>query len=86
MSSVAIKDLGVAPGENKEGAVTKAIEHYTSQLPSGFYLSLGLGSIALAAGLHLAGRKEDASFVGQWVPTVLLLGLYNKLVKLEGSE
>lgn len=86
MSRLATNDLGVAPGEHKEGTVTKAIEHYTSKLPSGFYLSLGLGSIALAAGLRLAGRKDDSQFVGQWVPTVLILGLYNKLVKLEGSE
>jgi hypothetical protein len=27
------------------------------------------------------GRREDAMFVGQWAPTLLLLGLYNKIVK-----
>jgi hypothetical protein len=25
-------------------------------------------------------------FVGHWVPTLLLLGVYNKLVKLHGSD
>jgi len=25
-------------------------------------------------------------FVGQWVPTILILGLYNKLVKQHGSD
>jgi hypothetical protein len=32
-------------------------------------------------------RKSHAAlFVGQWAPTFLLLGIYNKLVKLHGSE
>ncbi len=32
---------GVAPHENDEGTVTKAIEHYTSQVPSGTCLKPG---------------------------------------------
>jgi hypothetical protein len=31
-------------------------------------------------------RKHDALFVGQWAPTFLILGLYNKLVKVAGSD
>lgn len=77
---------GVASREHKEGAITKQIEHYTSMVPSGTYLSLAVVSIGLSAALHLAGRKHDSQFVGHWVPTILLLGLYNKLVKLEGSD
>lgn len=77
---------GVAPGEHEEGAITKQIEYYTSQVPSGAYLSLAVASIGLSAVLHLAGRKTDSQFVGHWVPTILLLGLYNKLVKVQGSE
>ena len=80
------QDLAVAPHETGEGTITKAIEHYTSQVPSGAYLSLAVGSIGISALLHMAGRKDDAQFVGHWVPTILLLGLYNKLVKLQGSE
>ena len=77
---------GVGSHEHSEGTVTKAIEHYTSQVPSGAYLSLAIGSIGLAALLKLAGREKDAQFVGHWVPTILILGLYNKLVKVQGSE
>jgi hypothetical protein len=32
------------------------------------------------------GQRNVANFVGQWAPTILIMGLYNKLVKLEGSE
>jgi hypothetical protein len=55
-------------------------------VPSGAYLTLAVGCIGASALLHLAGRKHDAQFVGHWVPTILILGLYNKLVKVEGSD
>lgn len=77
---------GAAPHQNEEGTITKAIEHYTSQVPSGTYLSLAMGSMGIALALRLFGNKHAANFVGQWVPTILILGLYNKIVKLEGSE
>lgn len=31
-------------------------------------------------------RAPLATFVGQWVPTLLLLGIYNKIVKVAGSD
>ena len=79
-------DFSVAPHQHEEGQVTKAIEHYTSQVPSGTYLSLAVGSLGISLALQVLGKKEAATFVGHWVPTILLLGLYNKLVKIEGSE
>jgi len=77
---------GVAPHEHQEGYVTSQIERYTSQVPSGTYLSLAVGSIGLSLALHLMGKKESAQFVGHWVPTILILGLYNKMVKQHGSD
>lgn len=79
-------NYSVAPHDHKEGEVTKAIEHYTSQVPSGTYLSLAVGSLGLSLALRLLGQKHAATFVGQWVPTILILGLYNKVVKVQGSE
>lgn len=32
------------------------------------------------------GDEKKAVFVGEWAPTFLILGLYNKRVKVEGSE
>jgi hypothetical protein len=34
----------------------------------------------------MSGKDHEALFVGQWAPTFLILGLYNKLLKLHGSE
>jgi hypothetical protein len=77
---------GVAPGEHAEGTITKTIEHYTSMVPSGTYLTLAIGSIGLAAAMKIMGRDKDAQFIGHWVPTILILGLYNKIVKVQGSD
>jgi hypothetical protein len=41
--------------------------------------------MALSAMMMLTGRKNVANFIGQWAPTLLIMGLYNKLVKVEGS-
>ncbi len=81
-----VGSTGVMPHEHEEGTLTETIEHYTSQVPSGVYLSLAIGSIGIAAVLRLMGRRDDSQFVGQWVPTILLLGLYNKIVKQHGSD
>ncbi len=79
-------ERGVRPHEREEGEFTQAVEHYTSMVPSGTYLSAAVGGIGVSAILHLLGRKSDAQFVGHWIPTILILGLYNKMVKQHGSH
>jgi hypothetical protein len=37
-------------------------------------------------GKRVEGRAPLAAFVGQWVPTLLLFGIYNKIVKVAGSD
>jgi len=86
MTQAVFEGVGVRPREHEEGQLTKMIEQYTSQFPSGFYLSLAFGSMGLSLFLRLKKRDDDALFVGQWVTAFLLMGLYNKLVKLEGSD
>jgi hypothetical protein len=72
--------------EHREGRVARMIEQQTAKLPSDTFLWAALGSIGLSLALELSGKEKTANFVGHWAPTFLLLGLYNKLVKLEGSE
>ena len=36
--------------------------------------------------LQAMGNRNVSLFVGQWAPTFLLLGVYNKLVKQLGSD
>ena len=69
-----------------EGGLARPIEKMTAQLPSDTFLWLAWGSIAASLVLKVMGRDKDALFVGQWAPTFLILGLYNKLVKVAGSD
>ena len=72
--------------DHREGVLAKSIEEQTAKLPSDTFLWAALGSIAASLTLKIAGRNKDALFVGQWAPTFLILGLYNKLVKQLGSD
>ncbi len=79
-------DNRVAKGEAQEDQLTASIEKYTSQVPSSAYLALALGSMAISVGFQLAKKQHASLFVGQWAAPFLILGLYNKLVKLHGSD
>jgi hypothetical protein len=71
---------------HREGNLTKAMETQTAKLPSATFLWAAFGSIAASLALQTMGKKEESLFVGQWAPTFLLLGIYNKLVIVMGSE
>ena len=45
-----------------------------------------MGSIAGSLVMKAFRKKAGANFVATWVPTILLLGLYNKIVKLAGHD
>jgi hypothetical protein len=71
---------------HSEGMIARTIEEQTAKLPSDLFLWAALGSIGGSLMMKMAGRDQDALFVGQWAPTFLILGLYNKLVKTTGSD
>ena len=79
-----MRDTGAAA--HTEGPVARAIEQQTAKLPSDTFLWLAGASIAGSLTLKIMGRSHDALFVGQWAPTFLILGLYNKIVKVAGSD
>jgi hypothetical protein len=72
--------------EHREGPVARSIEQQTAKLPSDLFLWAALASIGTSLYFQLTGDEKKATFVGHWAPTILSLGLYNKLVKLHGSE
>jgi hypothetical protein len=76
----------VEPTSRHEGAVTKVIEKVAASLPSTTWLVLAGASLVGSIGLGVARRNHLSIFVGQWAPTFLILGLYNKLVKAAGSD
>lgn len=72
--------------EHAEGTIAKTIEQQTAKLPSDVFLWAALGGMGVSAVLELTGHKDKSRFFGQWVAPFLLFGLYNKVVKVQGSD
>jgi hypothetical protein len=72
--------------EHGEGQLARTIEEQTAKLPSDTFLWAALGSMAVSAALQISGKQKTSLFIGQWAPSFLLLGLYNKIVKVAGSD
>jgi hypothetical protein len=72
--------------EQAEGPLARVIEKQTAKLPSDVFLWAALASMVTSLGLQIAGEKKVSNFIGQWAPTILILGLYNKIVKVAGSD
>lgn len=64
-----------------EGVTTSVIEEQTRKIPSITFLGLAVGSMGLSLAFMAMGRKNWANFVGQWAPTILIMGVYNKIAK-----
>ena len=71
---------------HSEGSVAKKIEEQTAKLPSDAFLWMAVGAMTASAMLQMMGNRHVSLFVGQWAPTFLIFGLYNKLVKQLGSD
>jgi len=72
--------------DHTEGTIARTIEEQTAKLPSDLFLWAAGASIVASLAFQFTGRKNESLFVGQWAPTFLLLGLYNKIVKVAGSD
>jgi hypothetical protein len=84
----AVRNFGstVEEAGHAEGTVARTIESQTAKLPSDTFLWAATASILASLGLRLMNRRDTSLFVGQWAPTFLILGLYNKLVKIGGHD
>jgi hypothetical protein len=69
-----------------EDEFTKTRESYTAAIPSSGYLAVAIAAMGLSLACQVAGRGKWGNFIAQWAPTWLIIGLYNKLVKLEGHD
>jgi hypothetical protein len=81
---------GQQPNESlyakREGEVAKNIEQQTSKLPSDTFLWAAVGAIGAALFMKSARKDHASLFLGQWVAPLLLFGVYNKIVKVAGSD
>lgn len=76
----------VVRNDHAEGSLTRLIEHQTAKLPSSFFLLTTLGCMAATAVLEYKGRSRLSHYVGMWAPTLMIAGMYNKLIKTLGTR
>lgn len=77
---------GAEREDHREGTVARSLERQTARLPSDLFLWAATASIGWSLYLQYTGERNKSLFVGQWAPTFLILGMYNKLVKVAGSD
>lgn len=77
-------------GRNKsmeDAKVAKVAEIKSKEVPTSIFITLAGAAIALSLGLAMSKKKKSwAIFVGQWAPTILLFGIYDKIVKTNDNS
>ncbi|GAB3417724.1 hypothetical protein [Niabella aquatica] len=71
---------------HSEGKIAETIEQQTSKIPSDIYLWASVAAMATSLTLKICKQDHRALFIGQWAAPFLLFGIYNKIVKTEGSD
>ena len=71
---------------HEESDLTRMIEQQTARIPSHWFLAGALGAMAASIAFEVAGNERMSRFVGMWAPTLLITGVYNKMVKTMGTR
>lgn len=74
------------PAPFREGSAIKKLSNQPTKIPSTYFLAAAGGAVAISLGLALLNKRKGwANFVGGWVPSLLLLGVYNKINQIYDS-
>jgi hypothetical protein len=77
---------GALETETPQTKIDKSVKEYAASMPSAAYLGVAAGAMILSLVCELTGRNKWGNFIAQWVPVCLIIGVYNKLVKLEAHD
>lgn len=80
-SELVYEPSAVRRAEHAEGLLTRLIEHQTAKIPSDWFLAASFGAMGLSLYFYSRGKRDRSNLVGLWAPTLLTMGVYNKLVK-----
>jgi len=64
----------------------RLVESQIRRVPPSLLVGLALGSMGLSAAFALAGKMKVANFIGQWVPPLLILATFERLIQAEGGS
>jgi hypothetical protein len=85
-SEKAYEPAPVFRDEHGESWVTRVVEQQSAKVPSDWFLFLSIGAMAASLALELTGKRRESRFVGMWPGPLLVMGVYNKLVKTFGAR
>jgi|SRR5215471_10689181 len=57
---------------------SRAAENEIRRVSPFLLVGLALASMVVSAALAIAGKRKVASFIGQWVPSLLILATFNR--------
>ncbi len=61
----------------------RMVEEQVRRVPASLLVGLALGSMAVSAAFAVAGKLKVANFIGQWVPSLLILATFDRLLETE---
>jgi hypothetical protein len=79
-------DAPVIRPQHDESSLTRLIEQQTAKVPSSMFLTAAVAAMGASVVLELAGNRRASYFVGMWPGPLLIMGVYNKLVKVLGGR
>lgn len=64
----------------------RLVEDQVRRVPPSLLVGLALGSMAVSAAFAVAGKLKVANFIGQWVPSLLILATFDRLMQGESGS
>lgn len=64
----------------------RMVENQVRRVPPSLLVGLALGSMALSAAFAVGGKLKVANFIGQWVPSLLILATFDRLMQGESGS
>ena len=72
--------------EHAESSLTRMLEQQAAKIASDVFLTAALVSMVASLACELTDRRRAGRFIGMWPGPLLVMGVYNKLVKLLGPR
>ncbi len=69
------------PVEEIKTNMSASIDKQTESLPSDVFLWAAIGALALSLMYDMSGKKEQGSSIRKWLPTLVTLGSYNRMLQ-----
>jgi hypothetical protein len=82
----ALDAVPVVRSEHREGALARMIEHQTAKIPSHVFLMTSFVAMGVSLAAEIQGRQRISRYAGMWVAPLLIMGVYNKMVKMLGTR